>query len=297
MQVIYIFFGLLLAGSVLTLFMSRKEKRWSWLIAFLGALGTFSLGLRYLLYGGEFLPHSYFFCDSLSACILLGIGFFGMLVSLYTKEFLLPSSRFFTLFLLTLLAASGVAFSHNLFFLLFFKVDSLPAPLSAMLVETVPANWTLTSITINGITPSVLTSNGQNTGTLKWLFGPTGIAPLKDSVLSLTFTISPAIPGEEYLLSGWTETSTERTITVGDSFFLIEDPFCPADTDEDGIISDNEILGAIHRWASNSQFHGWPRLEEWDVWLLRLIEFWAADAYIYDSAASGTADYPRWRPL
>jgi formate hydrogenlyase subunit 3/multisubunit Na+/H+ antiporter MnhD subunit len=120
MQVIYIFFGLLLAGSVLTLFMSRKEKRWSWLIAFLGALGTFSLGLRYLLYGGEFLPHSYFFCDSLSACILLGIGFFGMLVSLYTKEFLLPSSRFFTLFLLTLLAASGVAFSHNLFFLLFF---------------------------------------------------------------------------------------------------------------------------------------------------------------------------------
>jgi len=187
--------------------------------------------------------------------------------------------------------------SLTLRYQLFFKVDAVPAPLSAMLVETVPPNWTLTSVTINGITPSSLTSNGQNSGTLKWLFGTSGIAPLQDTVLSLTFSISSATIGDHYLLSGWTETSTERTITAGDSSFLIQDPFCPADTDEDGKISDNEILTAIHTWASNSQFHGWPLLEEWDVWLLKLIAFWTADAYTYDPTASGIADYPRWRPL
>jgi formate hydrogenlyase subunit 3/multisubunit Na+/H+ antiporter MnhD subunit len=121
MEVIYILFGFLLMGSVVILFLPRREERWSWLIAFLGAAGTFSLGVRYLLYGGEFLPNSYFFCDSLSAFMLLGIGFFGMVVSLYAKKFPFPSPpRFFTFFLLTLFAASGVVSSHNLFFLLFF---------------------------------------------------------------------------------------------------------------------------------------------------------------------------------
>jgi len=167
-------------------------------------------------------------------------------------------------------------------------VDAVPAPSSVVLTENLPAGWKLKDVKINGVTPAPLTSNNQTEGTLKWVFGPTGVAPLKNSTIELTVDLSSEIGKDGYrYLNGWVEKTGDRIRTSGDASIKIGYPYLPVDTSRDWKISDEELLFAIDLWAMMTQIHGWPDINNWDFWLLTIIDFWINDdkGYEYDIPA------------
>ncbi|HPP66922.1 MAG TPA: hypothetical protein PKX05_03300 [bacterium] len=47
-------------------------------------------------------------------------------------------------------------------------------------------------------------------------------------------------------------------------------------------------------WASNSRIRGWPIiLDDWDFYILKIINFWAGSGYVY----APTATEPLWNTV
>ncbi|MGC9065414.1 MAG: DPP IV N-terminal domain-containing protein [Candidatus Ratteibacteria bacterium] len=185
---------------------------------------------------------------------------------------------------------------------LILHVDRIPLPGSAILTEVIPDNWQLFDAKINGYTPSPLTSNGATTGTLKWLFGPSGIAPLQDSVVQITIkTTNPAseIYGNFRVFSSWCDTYGIKTFTKGSSSIKITNPHLPFDTNSDWQVSDEELLKIIYLWSINGRISGWPEnLNDWDTWLLTTIDLWANQAgYTYDMTNSRLQGTYLWKRI
>ncbi|MCM8806099.1 MAG: hypothetical protein NC825_05160 [Candidatus Omnitrophica bacterium] len=185
---------------------------------------------------------------------------------------------------------------------LLMHVDKVPLPQSAILTEKIPDGWVLTSVKINGSTPSQMTSNGATESELKWLFGKTGIAPLQDSILQITIEHkNPASEtyGEYRAFPGWCETYGVKTFTRGISNILISNPYIPVDFNRDWKISDEELLRTIYLWSINGRVSGWPEdLNDWDMWLLTTIGFWAnTSGYEYDLTNSRSQGKYLWKKL
>ncbi|HOL68228.1 MAG TPA: hypothetical protein PKX93_12300, partial [bacterium] len=161
--------------------------------------------------------------------------------------------------------------SLKLKYRLWLFVDTVSPPASVVLTENLPAGWVLTEVKINGVTPWPMTSNNQTTGSLKWNFGPAGIAPLRNSLIELTVDLSAeAASGNWRYLTGWVELTSGLVVTSGDAAFKIagpalsDYPCLPVDTDGNWQISDEELLQTIDLWVTAGQKHGWPEVTEWD---------------------------------
>jgi len=166
---------------------------------------------------------------------------------------------------------------------LYVSVDTRELPVSFFVEEAVPDVWSLNGVTVNGLAkePDDETTDGGKQ-TLKWLFGA-GNNPITDDIeIKLTFDISGDSLGNDHWLTGGGTVSEKRYLTAGDSHITIGKPFIPVDTDRDGQISDEELLDAIDLWAGNLQVSGWPTdTDEWDFWLLKIINFWVNGSYTY----------------
>jgi len=189
-----------------------------------------------------------------------------------------------------------IPFSYHLLM----HVDKIPLPGSAILTELIPEGWVLTDVKINGSTPVQMTSNGATAGELKWIFGPTGIAPVQDTVLQITIECqNPAAEtyGEFRGFSGWCETSGIKTFTRGNSSIIIANPFIPIDRNCDWRISDEELLYSIYLWSINGRISMWPEdLSEWDFQLLSMISFWAnPSGYVYNLTDSRSQGKYLWK--
>ena len=172
-------------------------------------------------------------------------------------------------------------------------------PNSLIVEETIPETWIVEEVKINDEveTDSTITvENGKQT--IKWLFVPAGVCDVTDLTIQLKIDLNGDTPGNEYTLTGGAIDTDGRYLTYGDFFVKIENPYIPVDTDEDREISDEELLNAIDLWATNSQIHGWPEnTDDWDLFLLDLIDFWSGNGYQYDSTESQNAGEPRWKKL
>ncbi len=173
-------------------------------------------------------------------------------------------------------------------------------PNSLIVEETIPETWIVEEVKINDEvkTDSTITvENGKQT--IKWLFGAAGICDVTDLIIQLKIDLNGDTTENEYTLTGSATDTDGKYLTYGDFFVRIDQPYIPVDTDENQKISDEELLNAIDLWATNSQIHGWPENpdEEWDLFLLDLIDFWAGNGYQYDSTESQNAGEPRWRKL
>ncbi|HPO52059.1 MAG TPA: hypothetical protein PK165_04425 [bacterium] len=185
---------------------------------------------------------------------------------------------------------------------LLLHVDRIPLPNNAILTEVIPSGWQLTDVKINGFTPSPLTSNGATTGALKWIFGPSGIAPLQDSIVQIT--VENTNPGSETYgtfrtFAGWCDTYGIKTFAKGSSSIIVDNPHLPFDTNSDWNISDEELLKTIYLWSINSRVYGFPEnLQDWDMWLLTTINLWANQAgYTYDITNSRLLGTYLWKKV
>jgi len=174
-----------------------------------------------------------------------------------------------------------------------------PVPTSMIFEETIPETWVVKEVKINDevkADSTITVENGKKT--VKYLFGPGGIGEVEDMVIELKINLNGDTLGNEYVLYGSATDTNGRYLTYGDSFVELAYPYIPVDTDENWEISDEELLDAIDLWAKNSQIHGWPEdTDEWDSFLLNLIDFWAGDGYTYDIAGSQAAGEPKWKKL
>jgi Tol biopolymer transport system component len=169
---------------------------------------------------------------------------------------------------------------------LFVSVDTKELPVSFFVEETVPDSympdaWLLTGVTVNGLAPTdtyITTDGGKQT--LKWLFGA-GNNPITENIeMKLTFDISGDTLGNDHWLTGGVTVSGKRYLTAGDSHITIGEPFIPVDINRDNQIDEGELLYTIDLWAGNLQIDGWPiDTDEWDFWLLKIINFWVNGNY------------------
>jgi hypothetical protein len=168
-------------------------------------------------------------------------------------------------------------------------------PASFLVEETVPETWILTDVKINGTAPpsTEITSWGDRK-TMRWLFGGGGIA-VGDSVIELAFALNGDTVGNSYWLTGGATVSDRKYLTAGDSHLTIGEPCMPVDSDENWLIDDFELLNSIDMWAQNIQVKGWPAdTEDWDFWLLSIINFWANNnGYRYKTGGT----QPDWEPV
>ena len=134
---------------------------------------------------------------------------------------------------------------------------------------------------------------------MKWILGASySLAEnVTNGVLELEINLKGDTTGEIRCLNGGFFEGDNYYTTKGDAYITIGEPPIPADTDEDGKISDEELLNAIDFWATNTQINGWPEdLDNWDMWLLKLIDFWADNnGYEYDQNESINQQKPWWR--
>lgn len=183
-------------------------------------------------------------------------------------------------------------------------VSEINPPSNIILQEVLPetpdsaVDWGLVDSTWQDT--QLLPANNATTGTLKWILGTSFPMDnyLSSGVLELTLDISGDNPdGALRCLNGGFYEGENYYTTKGDAYISIGQPPCPADTDQDWKISDEELLNAIDYWAANTQINGWPEdLNNWDIWLLKLIDFWADnDGYEYDSAESIVQQKPWWK--
>ena len=199
-------------------------------------------------------------------------------------------------------ADPDIPFIYNLIV----KINEVSPPSTIILQEMLPTiadgaavNWELEESTWNDSPLS--TSNGQTTGTLKWIIGitlPLDEEGIEEGILKLKINISGDVPeGAVRSLNGGYLEGEKFSYTGGDAYIILGQPYCPVDIDQDWEISDEELLSTIDYWADGSQLHGWPvdAYNDWDYWLLKVIDFWANDSYEYDSAGSQTAEEPRWQ--
>lgn len=167
-------------------------------------------------------------------------------------------------------------------------------PASFIVEETVPETWILTEVKINGVTSTdadIITSGNQQT--IKWFFGPTGIT-VDDTEIKLVFDLNGDTLGNSYWLTGGATVSDRKYLTTGSCRITIGQPCIPVDTDKNWQIDDFELLDSIDLWAKNAQLNGWPtNIEDWDFWLLCIINFWANDTagYTYETGNS----QPMWK--
>ncbi len=168
-----------------------------------------------------------------------------------------------------------------LHYILIVEVNREKLPQSFVLTEKVPDDWLLDEVFVNGVSlpdPSALVNGGK----LTLLFGAAGVSPASDLRIDLVFDVSGGSLGSSYWLYGGVSESGARYITSGDSLLTLGEPFLPFDTDSDWIISDSELLKAIDAWANYSRINGWPLdIDDWDAWLLVLVDFWAHGGYEY----------------
>jgi len=183
---------------------------------------------------------------------------------------------------------SNFAYYYNLNI----SINKLNPPLSFIITEQLPtiaggasADWNITGAWFNDVALFPLTSSGNTTGTVKWIVSNNigSIFPLTDGTLKLKIEFQGIpVDGTWNFTNGSVTDGTTRTMIKGDSYIVYGQPNCPADTDGDSKISDSELLYTIERWAKNLRIKGWPvNLSEWDFWLLKTIDFWAAGGYTY----------------
>ena len=173
------------------------------------------------------------------------------------------------------------------------SINRKQLPAGFIVEEKVPSAWVLVDVSINGNPPAGtdITVDGDRQ-TIKWLFGGGGI-DVADSEIDLTFDISGDTLGSSRRLTGGITLSGIKYITTGDSLITLGEPFIPVDTDRDWQIGDGELLDAIDMWAGNLQVNGWPvDTEEWDFWLLGIINFWANGENGYTYLTGGIE--PMW---
>jgi len=198
-------------------------------------------------------------------------------------------------------ADPDIPFIYNLIV----KVNEVSPPATIILQERLPTvadgaavDWELDESTWNDSPLS--TSNGQTTGTLKWIIGltfPLDEEGVQEGILKLKINISgDGVDGEVRSLNGGYLEGEKFCYTGGDAYIILGQPYCPADTGQDWEISDEELLSTIDSWADGGQIHGWPiDIDDWDIWLLRIIDYWANDSYEYDSIESQSVEEPRWK--
>jgi len=184
---------------------------------------------------------------------------------------------------------------------LIIEVNEINPPSNVILEETLPTtpdsavDWELTDVTYNDT--QFLPDNNTTTGTLKWIIGTFPMDELTGGTLELTVDLSGDTIGEIRCLNGGFYEEDNYYTTKGDAYITIGEPTIPVDTDENWKISDEELLNAIDYWATNTQINGWPEdLDNWDMWLLKLIDFWADNnGYEYDQNESINQQKPWWR--
>ncbi|MCD6221192.1 PD40 domain-containing protein, partial [bacterium] len=186
---------------------------------------------------------------------------------------------------------------------LIIEVNEINPPSNIILQEILPTtpdsavDWELTDATYNDT--NFLPDNNATTGTLKWIIGTNfPMDELTGGTLELTVDLSGDTTGEIRCINGGFFEGDNYYTTKGDAYITIGEPTIPVDTDENWKISDEELLNAIDYWATNTQIHGWPEdLNNWDIYLLKLIDFWADnDGYEYDQNESINQQKPWWKP-
>jgi len=183
------------------------------------------------------------------------------------------------------------------------SINPLNTPTSFIITEQLPtissgasANWKITGAWFNDIELSPLTSSGNTTGIVKWIVSNNigSIFPITDGTLKLKIEFDGGTPvsGSWNFINGSIIYGSTKSMISGDSYIAYGEPDCPADTDGDKKISDSELLFTIDAWAVNSRIDGWPIiLSDWDLHLLKIINFWAKGGYIY----APSAIEPSWR--
>ena len=171
-----------------------------------------------------------------------------------------------------------------------------------ILTETLPeipdsgVNWLLDKATWNG--QEYMPTNGAVTGTLKWILGTdtplesTQLSQSTSGVMALTLKLTGDGPaGSIRSLNGGIFNGDKYFTISGDAYLEVGNPVMPVDTDEPyWQIDDFELLVTIDYWATNSRMNGWPvDTEDWDMYLLLIIDFWSNDGYEYVPGES------RWR--
>ena len=158
------------------------------------------------------------------------------------------------------------------------SINKKQLPASFLLEETVPSSWNLSDVKINGEAPtntSISVSGDRKTA--RWLFGGGGME-VTDSLVELSFDITGETIGNKRWLTGGATVSDRKYLTCGNSQVTIGEPFIPVDEDRNWQIEDLELLDAIDLWAKNGQLNGWPTdMEDWDFWLLKIINYWAGN--------------------
>jgi len=179
-------------------------------------------------------------------------------------------------------------FTYNIFV----TTNALSPVTNILLTETLPTvseavtDWELFTAYWNG--EVTMPTNEATTGTLKWVLGLT--SPLDEEfnggVMKIVLKPTGDGPaGDIRGLNGGVSDGENYYSTSGDTYITIGDPFIPADTDGNWVISADELLIAIDYWAASSRIGGWPEnTEDWDFYLLQLIDFWVNDIYEYVSS-------------
>lgn len=114
METIYYLIGIPFVAGLICIMIPQRLKTVSWGIAFDVSLMLF--GLFLYLFNNPIMPwKSYFIWDSLTSLTLLGIGFFGLIVSIYSYRMIEESAnQYYAYMLWTIAASTGVAVSNNL---------------------------------------------------------------------------------------------------------------------------------------------------------------------------------------
>jgi|GEM_PF-499326 len=194
--------------------------------------------------------------------------------------------------------------------------NQLSPPAGLIITEILPTlsdgtasdTWVLTEAAFNDTPLVPPTSNGRTTGTLKWILSNN--FPLGQPVTGiLKLTVKPGNDGPANALralNGGVSDGASYNATYGDSYLTIADinnpgscPTLPVDSNEDFLISDEELLFTIDLWAKSMSIRGWPvdvSSLNWDYWLLQIIDFWVnPSGYTYDAGRSLSDGEPRWK--
>lgn len=114
-----------------------------------------------------------------------------------------------------------------------------PAPSGVIIEEHYPANWTASFLN-NGTGAAVAIPDG-----FKWVFFGSGVQPQ-----TITYTVN--VPSNAFgtaIFNGLVKESNGQATIGGTTSVTIQTGGVPGDTDNDGKVSDLELLAYIEQWA------------------------------------------------
>ncbi len=165
------------------------------------------------------------------------------------------------------------------------EVNPLDSPGTVILTEQIPDGWIFLEASYAG---QALNPQSIQNGLVKWILESSDIG--QGGILRIV--VDPdSDPSAIRVFNGSVEYGGVYQTTTGHAYLPLGEPYIPADLDMDWIIDDDEILFAIEHWAGLTRIGAWPEdPADWDVWILKLIDFWAHGGYEY----SPVGDEPGW---